>query len=119
MFKNSLIKLKLSGLVISTKNKAHWHSNKKLSIKALFFTKSSSSLLADIFKFNVLFCSLICIDNSDWTRNGDYVPNRFQAQISAANIIIENRCETNPENTMGIMATAGKRVEMIATLTND
>ena len=63
--------------------------------------------------------TIICIDNSDWTRNGDYIPNRFQAQISAANIIIENRCETNPENTMGIMATAGKRVEMIATLTND
>ena len=67
----------------------------------------------------VLEATILCIDNSDWTRNGDYVPNRFQAQISAANFIIENRCETNPENAIGIMTMAGKRVEMISTLTND
>ena len=67
----------------------------------------------------VLEATILCIDNSDWCRNGDYVPNRFQAQISAANFIIENRCETNPENSLGIMTMAGKRVEMIATLTND
>ena len=67
----------------------------------------------------VLEATILCIDNSDWTRNGDYIPNRFQAQISAANFIIENRCETNPENSLGIMTMAGKRVEMISTLTND
>ena len=48
----------------------------------------------------VLEATILCIDNSDWTRNGDYIPNRFQAQISAANFIIENRCETNPENSL-------------------
>ena len=67
----------------------------------------------------VLEATIICIDNSDWCRNGDYMPNRFQAQISAANFIIENRCETNPENSLGIMTMAGKRVEMVSTLTND
>ena len=67
----------------------------------------------------VLEATILCIDNSDWTRNGDYIPNRFQAQVSAANFIIENRCETNPENSLGIMTMAGKRVEMISTLTND
>ena len=67
----------------------------------------------------VLEATILCIDNSDWTRNGDYVPNRFHAQIAAANFIIENRCETNPENSLGIMTMAGKRVEMISTLTND
>ena len=67
----------------------------------------------------VLEATILCIDNSDWTRNGDYIPNRYQAQVAAANFIIENRCETNPENTLGIMTMAGKRVEMISTLTND
>ena len=67
----------------------------------------------------VLEATILIIDNSDWTRNGDYLPNRFQAQISAANFIIENRCETNPENSLGIMTMAGKRVEMVSTLTND
>ena len=48
-----------------------------------------------------LDATILCIDNSDWTRNGDYVPNRFNAQISAANFIIENKCEQNPENCLG------------------
>ena len=67
----------------------------------------------------VLEATILCLDNSDWTRNGDYLPNRYQAQISAANFIIENRIESNRENSLGIMTMAGKRVEMIATLTND
>ena len=67
----------------------------------------------------VLEATILCIDNSDWTRNGDYIPTRFQTQIEAANLIIENRFETNPENSLGIMTMAGKRVEMISTLTND
>ena len=67
----------------------------------------------------VLEATIICIDNSDWTRNGDYYPTRFKTQIEAANLIIENRCETNPENTLGIMTMAGKRVELMSTLTND
>ena len=66
-----------------------------------------------------LEATILCIDNSDWTRNGDYIPNRLHAQIAAANFIIENRCESNPENSIGIMSMAGKRVEMISTLTND
>ena len=30
---------------------------------------------------------MICIDNSEWMRNGDYAPSRFQAQTEAANLI--------------------------------
>ena len=67
----------------------------------------------------VLEATILILDNSDWTRNGDYYPCRFQTQVEAANLIIENRCESNPENSLGIMTMAGKRVEMISTLTND
>ena len=67
----------------------------------------------------VLEATIICIDNSDWTRNGDYLPTRYQAQVDSAREIIQNRCENNPENSLGIMTMAGKRVEMVATLTND
>ena len=67
----------------------------------------------------VLEATLLCLDNSDWTRNGDYFPSRFRIQVEAANFIIENRCDANPENSIGIMTMAGKRVEMISTLTND
>ena len=67
----------------------------------------------------VIEATILCIDNSDWTRNGDYYPSRYRIQIDAVNFIVENRCESNPENSVGIMAMAGKRVEMISTLTND
>ena len=30
---------------------------------------------------------MICIDNSEWMRNGDYSPSRIQAQADAVNLI--------------------------------
>ena len=30
---------------------------------------------------------MVCMDNSEWMRNGDYVPTRFQAQADAVNLI--------------------------------
>lgn len=31
--------------------------------------------------------TMICIDNSEWMRNGDYTPSRFHAQAEAVNLI--------------------------------
>lgn len=30
---------------------------------------------------------MICVDNSEWMRNGDYSPSRFHAQADAVNLI--------------------------------
>ncbi|PSS00470.1 26S proteasome non-ATPase regulatory subunit like [Actinidia chinensis var. chinensis] len=35
----------------------------------------------------VLEATMICIDDSEWMRNGDYSPARFQAQADAVNLI--------------------------------
>jgi 26S proteasome regulatory subunit N10 len=59
------------------------------------------------------------LDNSDWTRNGDYEPNRWESEVGAANLIAETKCERNPENGLGVISMAGKRVEVHVTLTND
>ena len=67
----------------------------------------------------VLEAIILCLDNSDWTRNGDYAPTRWTAQVEAANLIIENHCQSNPENGLGIISMAGKRVEVHSSLTND
>ena len=67
----------------------------------------------------VLEAIILCLDNSDWTRNGDYSPTRWSSQIEAANLIIENHCQSNPENGLGIISMAGKRVEVHSSLTND
>lgn len=67
----------------------------------------------------VLEACILCIDNSDWTRNGDYQPTRWDSQIEAANIVAENKSDKNPENCLGVISMAGKRVETPVTLTQD
>ncbi|GMH25167.1 hypothetical protein Nepgr_027010 [Nepenthes gracilis] len=67
----------------------------------------------------VLEATMICIDNSEWMRNGDYSPNRFQAQAEAVNIICGAKTQDNPENTVGILTMAGKGVRVLVTPTSD
>ncbi|XP_078448289.1 regulatory particle non-ATPase 10 [Wolffia australiana] len=67
----------------------------------------------------VLESTMICIDNSEWMRNGDYNPSRFQAQTDAVNLICGAKTQSNPENTVGIMTMAGKGVRVLVTPTSD
>lgn len=62
---------------------------------------------------------MICIDNSEFTRNGDYTPNRFQAQTDAINLLAGAKTEANPENTVGILTMAGKTPRVLVTPTTD
>lgn len=62
---------------------------------------------------------MLCLDNSDWARDGDYQPTRWEAQIHAATIICEAKVEQNPENSVGILTTAGKRIEVLTAPTQD
>ncbi|KAG5239103.1 26S PROTEASOME NON-ATPASE REGULATORY SUBUNIT 4-like protein ISOFORM X1 [Salix viminalis] len=67
----------------------------------------------------VLEATMICIDNSEWMRNGDYSPSRFQAQADAVNLLCGAKTQSNPENTVGILTMAGKQVRVLTTLTSD
>lgn len=69
----------------------------------------------------VLESTMICIDNSEWTRNGDYLPTRVQAQRKAATTVFYYKRNNNPENTVGLVAMAGKRgaPNLLCTLTTD
>ncbi|KAK2426997.1 26S proteasome non-ATPase regulatory subunit protein [Trifolium repens] len=62
---------------------------------------------------------MICIDNSEWMRNGDYSPSRFQAQADAVNLICGAKTQSNPENTVGVLIMAGKGVRVLVTPTSD
>lgn len=62
---------------------------------------------------------MICIDNSEWMRNGDYSPSRFQAQSDAVSLICGAKTQSNPENTVGVLTMAGKGVRVLATPTSD
>ena len=66
------------------------------------------------------------LDNSEWMRNGDYIPTRMEAQhdagkkinarenrsqslMSTANLLCGAKTQANPESTVGVLSMAGKR----------
>ncbi|KAL1536864.1 proteasome regulatory particle base subunit rpn10 [Salvia divinorum] len=67
----------------------------------------------------VLEATMICIDNSEWMRNGDYSPTRFDAQKDAVSLICGAKTQANPENTVGVLTMAGKGVRVLVTPTSD
>jgi 26S proteasome regulatory subunit N10 len=48
------------------------------------------------------------LDNSDWTRNADYLPNRLEAQKDSVNVICGAKAQNNPENVFGVLVMGGK-----------
>lgn len=66
-----------------------------------------------------LEATMIILDNSDWSRNGDFFPSRWSAQHDSANVLAETKCSLNVESSVGLMTMAGKRVEMLVTPLND
>ncbi|XP_015597607.1 26S proteasome non-ATPase regulatory subunit 4 [Cephus cinctus] len=65
----------------------------------------------------VLESTMICVDNSDYMRNGDFLPTRLQAQQDAVNLVCHSKTRSNPENNVGLITLAN--VEVLATLTSD
>jgi len=61
---------------------------------------------------------MICVDNSDYMRNGDFVPTRLQAQEDAVNLICHSKTRAHPENNVGLILMA-KSPEVLCTLTSD
>lgn len=64
---------------------------------------------------------MICIDNSEFMRNSDFVPSRFEAQHDAVNLIAGAKSQQHPENTVAIlaMASAGMSPDILTNLTSD
>ncbi|KAF9531021.1 hypothetical protein CPB83DRAFT_850040 [Crepidotus variabilis] len=66
-----------------------------------------------------LEATMIIIDNSEYMRNGDYMPTRFAAQADAVNVVFQTKIDSNPENTVGIMTMAGRSPEVLVTHTKE
>ena len=60
---------------------------------------------------------VLCVDNSEWTRNGDYAPTRWQAQADAINFVAGVKIESHPETTVGVLTLAGKNPQIAVTPT--
>ncbi|KAK9325838.1 hypothetical protein V1517DRAFT_313660 [Lipomyces orientalis] len=67
----------------------------------------------------VLEATMIVIDNSEFMRNGDYTPSRYEAQSDAVNLIFSAKTQSNPESAVGLMTMAGRAPEVLVTLTTD
>ncbi|KAF0919542.1 hypothetical protein E2562_029768 [Oryza meyeriana var. granulata] len=70
---------------------------------------------------------MICVDDSEWMRNGDYPPTRLLAQPDAVNLVFVPKTEgfgacalrSNPKNMVGVLAMAGDGVRMLFAPTGD
>lgn len=51
-------------------------------------------------------CTMICLDNSEWMRNGDYSRTRFEAQHEGAHSVLGHK-SNNAESTVGVISLAG------------
>mmetsp|Transcript_37774 Transcript_37774/g.53281 ORF Transcript_37774/g.53281 Transcript_37774/m.53281 type:complete len:408 (+) Transcript_37774:82-1305(+) len=47
---------------------------------------------------------MILLDNSEYMRNGDYIPTRLEAQQDAANMLVGAKTQSHPESTVGVSA---------------
>ncbi len=65
----------------------------------------------------VLESTFVCVDNSDYMRNGDFIPTRLQAQQDAVNLVCHSKTRANPENNVGLLTLAN--TEVLVTLTSD
>lgn len=62
---------------------------------------------------------MIIVDNSEASRNGDYIPSRFEAQADAVNLIYTAKTQANPESSVGLMSMGGDGPEVLTTLTTE
>ena len=71
----------------------------------------ASKLPLSLLNVKISLCSLPCspvnsVDNSEWMRNGDFIPSRLQAQQDAVNVVCRMKTRQNVENTIGLMTLA-------------
>ena len=67
----------------------------------------------------VLEATMIVVDNSEPSRNGDYLPTRWEAQRDAANLIFHTKTQSNPESSCGLLSMGGGGPEVLTTLTTN
>ncbi|KAF2460054.1 hypothetical protein BDY21DRAFT_281259 [Lineolata rhizophorae] len=67
----------------------------------------------------VLEATMLVVDNSESSRNGDYVPTRYDAQSDTVGLIYSAKTQNNPESSVGLMSMGGSGPEVLTTLTTD
>ncbi|GES64990.1 26S proteasome regulatory subunit S5A [Aspergillus terreus] len=66
-----------------------------------------------------LEATMIIVDNSESSRNGDYTSTRWQAQIDAVSVIHTAKMRVHPQSAVGLMSMGGNGPEVLSTFTTD
>ncbi|KAA8648332.1 hypothetical protein EYZ11_005726 [Aspergillus tanneri] len=66
-----------------------------------------------------LEATMIIVDNSESSRNGDYTSTRWQAQIDAVSVIHTAKMRVHPQSAVGLMSMGGKGPEVLSTFTTE
>ncbi|KTB25719.1 26S proteasome regulatory subunit RPN10 [Nakaseomyces glabratus] len=67
----------------------------------------------------VLEATVLIVDNSEYARNGDFPRTRFEAQIDAVEFIFQAKRNSNPENTVALLSSAGENPRVLSTFTTE
>lgn len=67
----------------------------------------------------VLEATVLIVDNSEFSRNGDFPRTRFEAQIDAVEYIFQAKRNGNPENSVGLISAAGFNPVVLSTFTTE
>ncbi|GMM54668.1 proteasome regulatory particle base subunit [Maudiozyma humilis] len=67
----------------------------------------------------VLEATVLIVDNSEYSRNGDFPRTRFEAQIDAVEYIFQAKRNSNPENSVGLISSAGFNPVVLSTFTTE
>lgn len=52
-----------------------------------------------------LEATVVCLDGSEFMRNGDYAPNRLDAMKDCASLLVDAKFAMNPESSVGVVAS--------------
>ncbi|XP_041346749.1 26S proteasome non-ATPase regulatory subunit 4-like [Gigantopelta aegis] len=55
---------------------------------------------------------VICVDNSEWMRNGDFIPTRLHAQQDAVNVVARFKTKENVETSIGLLTFSDTQVRV-------
>ncbi|EDO16851.1 hypothetical protein Kpol_1024p3 [Vanderwaltozyma polyspora DSM 70294] len=68
----------------------------------------------------VLEATVLIVDNSEYSRNGDFPTTRFEAQMDSVEFIFQAKRNSNPENTLALISSAGgTNPQVLSTFTSE
>lgn len=62
-----------------------------------------------------LEATIVILDNTEFARNGDHLPTRYEAQAETIQAIINAKQQMNIENAIGVMTMGGDQVDVLIT----